>query len=201
MLNSDMSLLKAIFTGVPRDQGEAACTYDTCPDAATAPLVRSYAADNALWLANFRAVFVRMLTHGEQPCLLDVYPSMGSGLTAEQEHGVTEIRTSCADQGFAPPGTVLVGGGGPAAPSVPPAAGPGEAPEEVRCFNGSKTAGAPAAGPAPTPTAEAEAEVQAETGGDAAPLVPAEAADSGAGGLLCGLALRLLLLTLCVAPL
>ena len=197
MLNSDMSLLKSIFQGVPRDQGTAACTYDTCADAPTAPLVRTYAADNALWIRSFRSVLVRMLTHGEEACELDVYPSAGQGLTAEQEHGVADIRSACAEQGFAPPGTVLVGGAAP--PSAAPAAGVGVAPGPKSSVNKGRTQIAPA----PASAARAEAEVQAGAGDGVALQAPAEVASASTNlrGTLASFALHIALVGLCVAAL
>ena len=61
MLNVDMSLYKDIEVD---SDGESSCDFDTCAAAPTESVVEAYAASNDVWMADFTAVYTKMLAHG-----------------------------------------------------------------------------------------------------------------------------------------
>lgn len=143
MLHSDMALLKDIFAGNADDFGTPTCTYDTCSAADTAALVQQLAANNTLFMSQFGDVYTRMALRGYEGCELAVVPSTGFGVTAEDTHGVSAVRNACAERGFAPPGTIVLGGSPPEDSSTPTDA---DAPVTTP-----PVAGPPPAGPGATP--------------------------------------------------
>jgi hypothetical protein len=95
MLNSDMSLIKNIFGGNAATNGQAGCTYDTCPATQSATIVEEYATNNTLFVKDFTRVFTKMLTKGYEICDLTVLPSKGSGPEIEQLYGIPALKSEC----------------------------------------------------------------------------------------------------------
>lgn len=64
MLNSDMSLIKDLSNITT--SGKVSCEYDACGDANADTLtwVKSYAADNTLFISEFSNAFQRIITNG-----------------------------------------------------------------------------------------------------------------------------------------
>jgi len=62
MLNTDMCLYKDVVLDA---DGKSSCSYSTCATAPTADLVVEYANSNAVWIADFAAVFTKMISHGD----------------------------------------------------------------------------------------------------------------------------------------
>lgn len=102
MLNSDMVLIKDVFDGSTKDKGEPTCTYAECPDSPTLSIAEEYAADNALFVKEFTAAYIKMLTKGNDFCDLEVVPSKGSGAEIEQLYGVTAIKQGCGVSALSP---------------------------------------------------------------------------------------------------
>jgi len=61
MLNADMCMFKDVILD---EEGKSSCLYDACADSPGAATVQTYAASNAVWAADFAAVFQKMVTHG-----------------------------------------------------------------------------------------------------------------------------------------
>ena len=59
-------------------------------------------ADNALFITEFTAVFVKMLTKGYDICALEVVPAAGSGAGVEALYGITAIKEACGVPVLAP---------------------------------------------------------------------------------------------------
>jgi hypothetical protein len=135
MLNSDMSFSKNIFDGAAQEGGNATCSFDQCTEALTGATVRAYAANNSLFVTEFGPVFGRLLVKGYNPCLLAVVPSKGYGAAAEASHRVGKFWATCEAAGFSPPGFLAFMTADSGGVAIPPAAGPGETPDDVRCFN------------------------------------------------------------------
>lgn len=112
MLNSDMCLLLDIFNetsgGTSPQPGigvggvsagtptKPVCTYDTCGESPTAGLVREFAANNTLFMAEFTAVWIKMVTKGYDVCNLSVLPAEGEGPDFEQLYGIDVLTAGCA---------------------------------------------------------------------------------------------------------
>lgn len=215
MLNSDMCLLLDIFNetsgGVSPQPGvgvggvsagtptKPLCTYDTCSESPTAGLVREFAANNTLFMAEFTAVWIKMVTKGYDVCDLSVLPAEGEGPDFEQLYGIDVLTRGCAvapgAAGFDYAGPVTTGvlGGAPT-PSAP-AEGP------VGAAGGPQPAGVVQAGDSGAPSSVAPAEASGGIGlragavtveGALTPLQAGEAAEavegaaSGSRSLGCG---------------
>ena len=59
-------------------------------------------ADNSLFVAEFTAAFVKMLTRGYDVCDLAVVPSKGSGAEVEGVYGIAFIKEGCGVSVLAP---------------------------------------------------------------------------------------------------
>eukprot|EP00892_Ulva_mutabilis_P012127 jgi/Ulvmu1/9287/UM050_0036.1 len=198
MLNSDMCLLLDIFNetsggtspqvgfgvgGV--EAGTAAppvCTYDTCADSPTAAIVQQYAANNTLFMADFTAVWIKMVTNGYDVCELAVVPAEGSGPDFEELYGIDAITEDCAAEsgssGFNVSGPVTSGVLGGVAP---PAEGPDNAPRSVVTVSGDP-ADAPEEEPAPPVVQGSEGPAGLGLGDGAASVQGAVApSEAGAG--------------------
>ena len=54
----------------------------------TAPIAQEFADDNDLFINEFMAAYIKMLTKGYDVCDLGVVPSMGEGATVENAYGI-----------------------------------------------------------------------------------------------------------------
>ena len=165
MLNSDMCLLLDIFNETSGGKGpepgfslggvspavspQPVCTYGACAESRTADFVRAYATNNTLFMEDFTAVWIKMVTKGYDVCDLAVVPAEGSGPDFEELYGIDAIKQDCE----AAPGAALfdvdgpvtsgvLGGGVAAADGL--ADGPGASPGLVQV---SGAAGGAAAAP------------------------------------------------------
>lgn len=105
MLNTDVALLKdtapsRFANGTWQGTPQSSCTdgfLRYCPDAATAPLVRTYATDNKLWLEDFRAAsYVLMTNFGP-----DTYPvRTGPASALDECKGHYSTMQTCGSRGL-----------------------------------------------------------------------------------------------------
>eukprot|EP00892_Ulva_mutabilis_P004287 jgi/Ulvmu1/222/UM001_0226.1 len=160
MLNSDMCLLLDIFNetsggtspkpgvglgGVaPGTATQPLCTYDACDDSPTAAMVRTYAADNTRFMADFTAVWIKMVLKGYDVCEVSAVPSAPVEGGLEELYGIDALTADCPPvvPEFSGPVTTGVFGGveapvagggdnGMMAPVKGPAAGPEGGPAEA----------------------------------------------------------------------